>query len=66
MQIAHDIRNQYTLGYYPTDSAKDGTYRNVKVQAFAPGSHHALEVRTRTGYFAPKAGPAAPAPASGQ
>ncbi len=66
VQIAHDIRNQYTLGYYPTDSAKDGTYRNVKVQAFAPGSHHALDVRTRTGYFAPKAGQAGPTPSSGQ
>lgn len=66
VQIAHDIRNQYTLGYYPTDSAKDGTYRNVKVQAYAPGSHHALDVRTRTGYFAPKAGQAAPTPSAGQ
>jgi Ca-activated chloride channel family protein len=54
VQIAHDIRNQYTLAYYPTNAAKDGTYRTVRVQAFNPENHHALDVRTRTGYFAPK------------
>ncbi len=66
VQIAHDIRNQYTLGYYPTDANKDGTYRVVRVQAFSPGSHHALEVRTRTGYYAPKAGASGTAPSAGQ
>jgi Ca-activated chloride channel family protein len=54
VQIAHDIRNQYTLAYYPTNAAKDGTYRTVRVQAFNPENHRALDVRTRTGYFAPK------------
>jgi len=28
-QIAHDIRNQYTLAYYPTNTAHDGTFRSV-------------------------------------
>ena len=65
VQIAHDIRNQYTLAYYPTNAAKDGTYRSVRVQAFDPGNHHPLEVRTRTGYFAPKGKTSSTAPASG-
>jgi len=50
--IAHDIRNQYTLGYYPTDAKKDGTYRKVRVEASTGHDH--LTVRTRAGYFAPK------------
>jgi len=53
-QIAHDIRNQYTLAYYPTNGKKDGTFRNVRVDAFASGNHTKLAVRTRPGYFAPK------------
>jgi VWFA-related protein len=53
-QIAHDIRNQYTLAYYPTNAKKDGTFRNIRVDAFASGSHAKLAVRTRPGYYAPK------------
>jgi Ca-activated chloride channel homolog len=53
-QIARDIRNQYTLGYYPTNSAKDGTFRNVQVQLLPTKGHGKLSVRTRTGYYAQK------------
>jgi len=54
-QIAHDIRNQYTLAYRPTNTKKDGSFRNVRVDAFEPNSRTKLIVRTRPGYFAPKA-----------
>jgi VWFA-related protein len=58
-QVAHDIRNQYTLAYYPSNTKKDGTFRAVRVDAFASGSHAKLAVRTRPGYYAPNAnGPA--------
>jgi Ca-activated chloride channel family protein len=50
-RIAHDIRNQYTLAYIPTNRKKDGTYRVIQVKASAPGRGR-LSVRTRTGYFA--------------
>jgi VWFA-related protein len=53
-QVAHDIRNQYTLAYYPSNERKDGTFRAVRIDAFARGSHTKLAVRTRPGYFAPK------------
>ncbi len=54
VQIARDIRNQYTLAYYPTNAKKDGTFRTVRVDAFEPGNHTRLVVRTRPGYYAPK------------
>jgi VWFA-related protein len=48
-QVAHDIRNQYTIGYSPTNVALDGSFRQVKVTANAP--NHPT-VRTRSGYYA--------------
>jgi Ca-activated chloride channel homolog len=54
VQVAHDIRNQYTLGYYPTNNAKDGTFRSVKVDLIPPKGRGKLALRTRTGYYAQK------------
>jgi VWFA-related protein len=53
-QIARDIRNQYTLVYRPTNLKKDGTFRNIRVDAFQNSGKIKLLVRTRPGYFAPK------------
>ena len=47
--VAHDIRNQYTLAYSPTDVTLDGSYRQIKVTASAPNRP---TERTRTGYYA--------------
>jgi len=49
-QVAHDIRNQYTIGYKPVDPNRPG-FRKVQVEAHAPGYKH-LVVRTRSGYYA--------------
>jgi Ca-activated chloride channel family protein len=51
--VAHDIRDQYTIGYRPTKSASQEGYRAVRVEANAPG-HGKLIVRTRKGYYARK------------
>jgi len=50
-QIAHDIRNQYTIVYKPTKPQSAGGYRTVKVEVSAKGYKH-LQVRTRSGYYA--------------
>ena len=55
MQIANDIRNQYVLAYYPTNMAKDGSFRAVHVDVISPRGLGKLEVRTRTGYYAQRA-----------
>lgn len=51
-RIAHDIRNQYTFAYVPTNRKRDGTYRAIQVKASVQGRGR-LSVRTRTGYYAP-------------
>lgn len=51
-RIAHDIRNQYTLAYVPTNRSQDGTFRSILIKAEARGRGR-LVVRTRPGYNAP-------------
>ena len=54
-QVAHDIRHQYTLAYYPSNGARDGTFRTVHVDVIPPRGHGKLVARTRNGYYAPTA-----------
>jgi Ca-activated chloride channel homolog len=49
VEIAHDIRNQYTIAYTPSIQQLDGSYRQIKVVVDAPGKP---VVRTRSGYYA--------------
>ena len=58
-QVAHDIRNQYTLAYYPTNTKRDGTFRAVQVEVVPPRGRGKLVARTRNGYYAPGAASAA-------
>jgi len=54
-QVARNIRNQYTIVYTPANPTMDGTFRQIKVTAKAPGNP---TVRTRSGYYAtPDANP---------
>jgi len=46
--IAEELRHQYSLSYYPSNSKKDGAYRRVKVRVEEPG----MIVRAREGYRA--------------
>src|SRR6266542_3413236 len=43
--IAEELRHQYSLSYYPSNSEKDGAYRRVKVRVENPG----MFVRAREG-----------------
>lgn len=49
-QISEELRSQYTVGYYPTNSARDGKFRKIKVDL----ANHDLKVLARKGYYAPK------------
>ena len=49
-QISEELRTQYALGYYSTNTSHDGSYRKVKVDT----TRKDLDVLTRRGYYAPK------------
>ncbi|HEY9233325.1 MAG TPA: VWA domain-containing protein, partial [Blastocatellia bacterium] len=48
--IVDELRNQYTLTFYPTNKKRDGRWRRLTVTARG----NALNVRARRGYYAPK------------
>jgi len=48
-EIAEELRSQYFLGYTPVSSARDGSFRRIRVRV--PGKD--CTVRARPGYYAP-------------
>ena len=61
-QVSDDLRNQYLLGYYPSQRLSDSDFRRIEVRASASApavsasepSHPQLTVRHRTGYYTSK------------
>jgi VWFA-related protein len=49
LEIARQIRNQYTIAYAPLNQTLDGTYRSIRVVVSGP---ERFSVRTRDGYLA--------------
>ena len=49
--VAEEIGTKYTLGYYPTNDKRDGTYRKIRVEI--KGVPAGTIVRAREGYTAP-------------
>jgi VWFA-related protein len=48
--ISEELRSQYTVGYYPSNTARDGAFRKVRVET----SNKDYKILTRKGYYAPK------------
>jgi VWFA-related protein len=48
-QIAQELRSQYSIGYTPTNSARDGAFRKVEIKT----SNKDMKVQSRNGYYAP-------------
>jgi VWFA-related protein len=48
-ELAQELRSQYVIGYYPTNAARDGSFRKIKVET-TPEKDRVL---TRAGYYAP-------------
>jgi Ca-activated chloride channel homolog len=51
-RIVSQVRAQYSLGYVSSDASKDGTWRKLDVRLVEPGLQN-LQIRTRSGYYAP-------------
>lgn len=49
-QITEELRSQYTLGYYPDNSSRDGSFRKIKVDS----TRKDMRILARKGYYAPK------------
>jgi len=49
-EVANELKQQYTLGYRPTNRNRDGSFRQIKVEA----TDKSLQVRTKRGYYAPR------------
>ena len=50
-QVANEIGTQYSLGYYPSNKARDGRFRQIKVELRGVKD---ANVRAREGYYAPQ------------
>lgn len=48
-QIAEELRTSYELAYYPTNKARDGTFRKIGIRP----RDETTTIRAKTGYFAP-------------
>ncbi len=49
-QVGDELRSQYSIGYYPSNRARDGGWRSIRVETRARGA----TVRARSGYRAAK------------
>jgi Ca-activated chloride channel family protein len=52
-KIGAELRNQYILGYHPSNKTHDARWRKIKVKLRAPKGLPPLSVYAKTGYYAP-------------
>jgi Ca-activated chloride channel family protein len=52
-KIGMELRNQYVLGYHPSNKAHDARWRKIKIKLRAPKGLPPLSVYNKTGYYAP-------------
>jgi Ca-activated chloride channel family protein len=53
IQIAQEIRDQYTLGYVPTNFRRDGTWRSLRLNVRPEARGGQIRLNYRHGYYAP-------------
>ena len=58
VKIGVELKNQYIIGYRSTNESKDGRWRKVQLKVNPPRGLPKLNVRGKTGYYAPTLDPA--------
>jgi Ca-activated chloride channel homolog len=48
-KINQELRSQYSIGYYSTNTLRDGSFRRIEIRA----AEKSLQLRHRKGYYAP-------------
>jgi Ca-activated chloride channel family protein len=56
-KIAIELRNEYVLGYHPSNDTKDGRWRKIRVKVSPPKGATRLSVHARSGYYGEKLNP---------
>jgi Ca-activated chloride channel family protein len=59
-EIVRDLRTQYVVAYNPTNKARDGSYRSIKVTVAEDSGRDKRIALTRSGRVAPREGVPAP------
>jgi Ca-activated chloride channel homolog len=54
-EIASELRSQYSISYMSSNTARDGSYRRIKVALEDKAAAENTHLRYRRGYYAPKA-----------
>lgn len=49
-QIASELRSQYSIGYTPTNNARDGSFRKIEIKTDTKD----MKIQARKGYYAPR------------
>ncbi len=52
-QISRELRNQYVLGYYPSNRTRDGKWRRLKIRVTKSASQEKVRLYAKKGYYAP-------------
>jgi Ca-activated chloride channel homolog len=52
-KIGAELRNQYILGYRPSNKSHDARWRKIKIKLRAPKGLPPLSIYAKTGYYAP-------------
>jgi Ca-activated chloride channel family protein len=52
-RISAELRNEYVIGYRPSEVKQDGNWRKLKIRLVPPPGLPSLTVHNRQGYYAP-------------
>ncbi len=52
IQISHELRSQYVLGYYPSNRNRDGKWRKLKIHLAGSASQAKFRLYAKKGYYA--------------